>query len=196
MIRSLLASAALVWAAPAIAAADTAEQAAADIGPVVGTQAPAFQAVTSDSVAVDLAAISGEEGAALVFSRSLNWCPYCKKQAIELGAIAADLAETGWQLNIITYDEPHILSDFKSDKNLSYALLSDTDSAMIDAFALRNTGVPQGSEFDGIPHPAVIFVGSEGKVRAYLREEGYEDRPAPDVVMQTAVLLNEAASGQ
>ena len=192
MIRHLFASAALAMAVPAIAAADTAKQTAAEIGPVVGTQAPDFQAMTSGTVAVDLAAISGEQGAALVFSRSLDWCPYCKRQALDLDEIAGELADAGWQLNIITYDEPSLLADFKANKSLNYTLLSDTDSAMIDAFALRNTGVPEGSRFDGIPHPAIVFVSAQGKVRAYLREEGYEDRPAKEIVMQTAQLLNEA----
>ncbi|WOR14773.1 redoxin domain-containing protein [Hyphomonas sp. FCG-A18] len=183
MMRSILAAAATAALIMPAMAEDT------QIGPTVGEAAPAFAAVAADGTAVDLAAISGSEGAILVFSRSLDWCPFCKTQATDLETAAADLTEAGWALNLITYDTPETLQAFGEAEGLSYTLLSDTDSAMIDAFGLRNAEVPAGSRFDGIPHPAIVYVSADGNVEAVLREEGYKDRPANEVVISTAQSL-------
>ncbi|MEM9937619.1 MAG: redoxin domain-containing protein [Pseudomonadota bacterium] len=188
MLRSILASAAFALAAPAALA----ETDPADIGPSIGVEAPTLTAVTSAGETVGLAEISGGNGAVLVFSRSLDWCPFCKKQALELDDVDEMLSEAGWGLNLITYDSPETLATFGADSELTYTLLSDTDSAMIDAFALRNTEVTAGSRFDGIPHPAIVWISNDGVVRGFMREEGYKDRPPTEVLPEIAALLNEA----
>lgn len=192
MLRSLLAAAALAFAAPvAFAETDPAE-----IGPIVGDAAPVLSAVTSAGDAVGLTEVSGANGAVLVFSRSLDWCPYCKKQALQLDDVDETLAEAGWRLNLITYDSPATLAEFGTDNGLTYKLLSDTDSAMIDAFALRNADVTAGSRFDGIPHPAIVWISNDGVVRGFMREEGYKDRPPTEALPEIAALLNEALTPQ
>lgn len=67
--------------------------------------------------------------------------------------------------------------------------MSDTDSAVIDGFNLRNADVPADSRFDGIPHPAVVFVGTDGTVQATLREDGYRTRPSNDAILAKAAAL-------
>ncbi|MEM9053861.1 MAG: peroxiredoxin family protein [Pseudomonadota bacterium] len=183
MIRSILAAAATAAIIMPAIAEDV------QIGPTVGEAAPEFAAIAADGTAVDLAAISGSEGAVLVFSRSLDWCPFCKTQATDLDDAATELSEAGWNLSVITYDVPETLKAFGEAEELSYTLLSDTDSTMIDAFGLRNTKVPADSRFAGIPHPAIVYVGTDGNVEAVLREEGYRTRPAKEVVISTAQSL-------
>lgn len=191
MIRTLLAASALAFALPAaMAQDDAATMTEAQIGPVVGAPAPAFTATTSAGATADFAAISGTNGAVLVFSRSLDWCPYCKKQAIELETIAAEMNAAGWPITLITYDPASTLDAFASDKNLSYTLLSDSRSTMIDAFGLRNTEMKAGSRFDGIPHPAIVFISNDGTVRAVQREEGYKDRPPTEGLPQIVALMD------
>ncbi len=162
----------------------------AAIGPDLSAPAPEFAAVSMTGDAVDIEAISGSNGAVVVFSRSLDWCPICKRQALSLETIAEDLADRGWALNIITYDAPETLAAYAQSSEISYALLSDTNSTMIDAFNLRNTEVPEGSDFEGIPHPAIFFLGTDGEIKAMLREEGYVTRPENDVILATADGLN------
>lgn len=156
--------------------------------------APDFAAVTAAGDAVDFASITGENGAVIVFSRSLDWCPYCKAQALELETVKADLDAAGWSLNLITYDSPETLTGFATDRGLTYTFLSDTDSAMIDAFGLRNTDVTAGSRFDGIPNPAIIFIKSNGEVAGVQKEEGYKDRPATSGIPQFASMISQGAS--
>lgn len=191
MIRTALSAFVLAALTPAVLADTEPAQDAATIGPVVGTEAPVFSAVASDGTSVDLAAISGSSGAVLVLSRSLDWCPYCKKQAIELKEAAAPLSEAGWELNLLTYDSPGILADFSAEEELNYTLLSDEGSVMIDALGLRNPDMPKGTRFDGVPHPAILFISNDGIVRAFMREEGYKDRPPVESVTEAAALLNQ-----
>jgi len=158
------------------------------VGPVVGAPAPAVS-VVGPAGAVSFTDIAGEKGTVVAFFRSADWCPYCKKQLIDLEAAAAPLAEAGWTLAGVSYDSPEILAGFKADKGLSYELYSDTGSAAIDAFDLRNHEMQAGSRYDGIPHPAIVFIGADGEVKAVMREEGYKDRPAVDTVVAMAAAL-------
>jgi len=193
MFRTLLAATALSLTIPSLALADDAtQQVAADIGPVVGTMAPEFAAVDAVGAPATLASVSGENGAVIVFSRSLDWCPYCKKQALELEDVADDLAAAGWAMSLVTYDSPEILKAFGDKSEISYTLLSDADSVMIDAFKLRNTSMTPGSRFDGVPHPAIVWISKDGVVRGFMREDGYKDRPPSESLPQVAALLNEA----
>ena len=43
-----------------------------------------------------------------------------------------------------------------------------------------------GSRYEGIPHPAIMFIGADGRIEKTLREDGYKNRPAIDLVIETA----------
>ncbi len=193
MVRSFIAASALILSGAAAMADDHGDGTTNMICVEAGTTAPEFSAVTAAGESVDLSAISGENGAVVVFSRSLDWCPFCKAQALELESVTAELAEAGWSMNIITYDSPDILADFAGENELSYNFLSDTDSAMIDAFGLRNTDVNPGSRFDGIPHPAIVYIRADGEVAGVQKEEGYRDRPPTEGIPQLVMLINQGA---
>ena len=165
------------------------------IGPEVGAAAPDFFAINAETGAtVMLDTITGDTGAVLVFSRSLDWCPFCKKQALDLIEATEPLAEKGWELNLITYDDPATLASYAAEKDVNYTLLSDTNSAMIDAFELRNEEMDGRGRYEGIPHPAIVFIGADGEVKAMLREEGYKDRPPVETVLETANALADPVS--
>lgn len=191
MIRSLLAASALALTAP-LAPMALAEE-AAQIGPQIGDTHAEFTANDVTGEAMSLTDISGEAGAVLVFSRSLDWCPFCKSQAVDLIEADAPLADLGWDLNLITYDAPDFLAGYASETDVPYTLLSDEGSAMIDALNLRNHDVPAGSVYDGIPHPAIVFFTPEGEVVSVLREEGYRERPPVEMILETASELNASS---
>ena len=193
MFRSLMAASALLLTGATAFADDDSAETSNMVCVEAGTRAPAVAALTVSGDAVDLAGITGENGAVLVFSRSLDWCPYCKAQALELETVKADLEAAGWSLNLITYDSPETLAGFASEKSLTYTLLSDTESATIDAFGLRNTEVSAGSRFDGIPHPAIVYIRANGEVAGVQKEEGYKDRPPTEGIPQLVSLINQGA---
>lgn len=193
MLRSILTASALLMTGAAAFADQDDDGTTAMICVEAGTQAPTFSAVTSAGDTVEFADISGENGAVIVFSRSLDWCPYCKAQALELETVKADLEAEGWTLNLITYDDPAILAAYSADKSLTYTFLSDTDSAMIDAYGLRNTNMKAGSRFDGVPNPAIVFVKADGEVAGVQKEEGYKNRPPSAGIPQLVSLINQGA---
>ncbi|MEZ5946453.1 MAG: peroxiredoxin family protein [Hyphomonas sp.] len=158
------------------------------VGPVVGEAAPMVSLVGPDG-SVSLADLAGEKGTVVAFFRSADWCPFCQKQLVELEDAAAPLADSGWTLIGVSYDAPETLAAFKAGKGLSYGLYADPGSMAIDAFHLRNHGVTAGSRFDGIPHPAIIFVAADGTVKAVLREDGYKARPSVESVLAMAGAL-------
>ena len=193
MIRSLLTASALMLTGAVAIADDTADETSSMICVEAGTMAPTVAAVTAAGEQVDFSGITGENGAVLVFSRSLDWCPFCKAQALELETVKTELEDAGWTLNLITYDTPETLADFASESDLTYTFLSDTNSATIDAFGLRNTDVKAGSRFDGIPHPAIVYIKADGEVAGVQKEEGYRDRPPTEGIPQLVSLINQGA---
>ena len=156
------------------------------IGLADGVQAPAVALVDTSGAVQTFETLAGTSGTVVAFVRSADWCPYCKKQLIDLEAAAAPLADAGWTLVAVSYDPVETLAGYKADKALSYPLLSDDGSVAIKAFNLLNTDVKPGSRYDGIPHPAIVFIGADGTIRRTLREDGYKTRPAVDLVIETA----------
>ena len=122
-----------------------------------------------------------------------TWFALKLAQALELETVKAELEAAGWSLNLITYDTPETLAGFAAEKSLTYTFLSDTGSATIDAFGLRNTEVPAGSRFDGIPHPAIVYIKADGEVAGVQKEEGYKDRPPTEGIPQLVSLINQGA---
>ncbi len=193
MFRSVLTASALLMTGAAAFADDHDDGTTPMVCVEAGTQAPEFRAVTTTGEAVEFADITGEQGAVVVFNRSLDWCPYCKAQALELETVKADLEAQGWTLNLITYDAPDILASYSADNALTYTFLSDTDSAMIDAYGLRNDEIPAGSRFDGVPHPAIVFIKADGEVAGVQKEDGYKTRPPTEGIPQLVTLINQGA---
>lgn len=156
-----------------------------NIGPPINAPAPTISAVNIDGSPANIAAMTGSEGVILTFVRSVDWCPFCKKQLIALNAAEAELWGSGWQLVGLSYDSPEKLAEFTGKSNITFPLLSDADSATIKAFNLLNNDVSADSRSYGIPHPAIVFIANDGTVRAVLREEGYRTRPSLDAIKET-----------
>lgn len=156
------------------------------IGLADGALAPPVTLVDTTGTDQTFESLPGSRGTVVVFVRSADWCPYCKKQLIDLEAAAAPLAEAGWALVSVSYDTAPTLAAFKAEEGLSYALLSDDGSAAIRAFNLLNTDIKPGSRYEGIAHPAIMFISADGRILKTLREDGYKKRPAVDRVIAAA----------
>ncbi len=151
---------------------------APDLGPAVGAAVPVtIAAVDHQGKARQFADLSGENGMILVFSRSMEWCPYCQRQAIDANSHAAEFAALGTPLVLLTYDPVEKLARFANRQNIAYTLISDPESKIIDGFGLRNADYGPESIAHGVPHPAIFVIDSKGVVRAKLMEEGYKARP-------------------
>ncbi len=180
----LAATLALVIATLAYAAANTAV-AAEGWGPSQGTALPdGLTATAPDGSTVALDELSARgNGLVIAFVRSADWCPFCKRQLIELSQRHADFAERGMTLVSISYDSTGILKAFGQEFDIAFPLLSDPDSVVIDAFGIRNESHSKGTSGYGIPHPGIMVFDTSGTLKAKFAERSYKDRPRIDDVL-------------
>ena len=153
-------------------------------GPRVGAPIP-HALTTTDHAGTprDFDTVVGERGLVLIFSRSLDWCVYCKRQAIVWNERLEEVTALGYAVAILTYDSPRDMRRFAGRRKIGYTLLSDPDSEIIRAFDLLNERYRRGSYAHGVPHPAIFVVDPDRTITLRFSEESYRDRPEIDVVL-------------
>jgi peroxiredoxin len=161
-------------------------------GPQIGQAAPDFRLVDQRGHTWTRDSLMGPNGLMLVFSRSADWCPYCKTQMIELQSRAEEIKSRGLGLAVITYDSPAILADFTKRRGITYALLSDAGSTTIKNYGILNTTVEATSTNYGIPFPGTFILNTRGAVTAKFFEEAYQERTTVSNIM---LKLGEAGAG-
>ncbi len=154
-----------------------------DIGPAVGSKAPALHATDASGKAMTVKALAGKKGVVLMFFRSAKWCPYCQAQLLAMKAAPDALAARGYRLAAISYDAPAVLADFTAKRDINYVLLSDKGSTTIDAWALRDPQYKPDSIAFGVPMPGIFILAPDGTIRAKLAEQGYKTRPPLEAVL-------------
>jgi peroxiredoxin len=146
------------------------------LGPQVGERIADFRLQDQNGTVWTRDTLLGPKGLMLVFSRSADWCPYCKTQLVELQSRLPELKKRGMGLAAMTYDSPAILADFSRRRGITFPLLSDSGSGTIKAYGLLNTTVDPASTNYGIPFPGTLVVNREGVVTARFFEEAYQER--------------------
>jgi len=167
---------------------------APDLGPHLGAEIPHdLSTVTSAGIETNFDQLVGENGLALFFVRSVDWCPYCRAQAVDVNARVQEFHDRGLNVAFISYDTPKKQAPFVEKWDFEPVLLSDESIEIINAFGLRNESHDEGSRFYGIPHPVVFVVNTDKMVIAKLYEEdfmsndkSYRERPAVDVILEVA----------
>jgi peroxiredoxin len=154
----------------------------------VGDEAPDFTLTSSGGEEVTLSELRENGPVVLVFVRSSNWCPHCRRQLQGLEADRAAIEATGVQLIALSYDTVETQAQAAAKLGLSFPLLSDPGSRTIDAYGIRNHEA-RGKGL-GIPHPAIFVVDEAGKIRAKLMEESYRDRPSSEAIQAALKSLN------
>ncbi|MEM9387354.1 MAG: peroxiredoxin family protein [Pseudomonadota bacterium] len=156
-----------------------------DWGPAEGSRLlGGLTAVAPDGNRVELSALAEQgEGLVVAFVRSADWCPFCKRQLIELSKRHADFEARGLTLVSVSYDSTEILGQFEQRFDIAFTLLSDPESKIIDAFGIRNERQKPGSSGYGIPHPGIMVFGPDGELRMKFAEQGYRKRPKIDDVL-------------
>ena len=125
----------------------------------------------------NLASVAGKKGTVLVLYRSAKWCPYCQAQLKELKAAQAELGARGYTIVGLSYDAPETLAAFAAKTGISYTLLSDEKSAMIDALGLRDPAYVVGSFAAGVPKASTLIIDKAGVVRWKTVAADYKIRP-------------------
>lgn len=154
----------------------------------IGEQAAAFTLKNFVGADVALGDLLKKGPVALVFYRSADWCPFCKKQLQDLEQNRSAIESAGVQLIGISYDAPATSAAAAAKLGLTFPLLSDTDSKVIDAYGIRNADAK--GKADGVPHPVVFIVDRTGVIRAKLMRDGYRGRPESTEIITAAKNLH------
>jgi hypothetical protein len=141
---------------------------------------------------------------------------------VELQGRLDELTRSGIGVAAISYDSQEILSEFAAERGITYPLLSDNDSEVIEAFGILNTVADEGlgpnkddpevmadvrkfvavsgaGEFAvGTPYPGTFMVDADGRVTSRFFEEFYRERnTTANVMLQLGIGLTpvEAIEG-
>ena len=161
-------------------------RAAEDFGPAVAARLPDIGTPLDQAGKPrSLDSLMGDKGLVLFFFRSAAWCPYCQAQLIDLNSRAGDIESRGYRLAGISYDQPEVLAGFVAKRGITYTLLSDPKSEIIDRYGLRDPQYGAGSKAYGVPRPIIFVIGRDGVVKAKLFEETFMKRPPVGLVIET-----------
>ncbi len=153
-------------------------------GPNVGDALPnSIETVDASGAARNFDNVKGANGAVIVFFRSADWCPYCQRQLIELNGIVSQVKAAGYELVGLSYDSAEKLGMFANRRSITFTLLSDEGSKVIDSFGLRNPTYPEGHYAHGVPHPTVLVVDADGIVTHKFFSDDYKVRPEKEVIL-------------
>ena len=141
----------------------------------VGEKAADFTLKNAAGEDVALQMLLKKGKVALVFVRSADWCPFCRRQLQDLQQKLKEIEATGAQLVAISYDSPAINTAAATKLGLTFPLLSDTGSKVIDAYGIRNKEATGRGV--GVPHPVVFILDQQGAIRVKLMRDGYRNRP-------------------
>jgi peroxiredoxin len=172
-------------------AAEAAMEAADAFGLAVGETVPGFTVMDATGAARTLSDLAGPEGAVIYFNRSLEWCPICLRQTLEVEAALEAFEDAGWGVAVLTYDSVSTLARVADQRQLAVTLLADEGSPMIDAFGIR---APISADPDhmahGVPYPLAFAIRPDGTVAAkfwheagFGQQRGYATRISTDDVI-------------
>lgn len=126
---------------------------------------------------------------------------------MELQERLPELEAAGIGIAAISYDSPEVLTDFANRRGITFPLLSDNDSAVIEEFGILNTvaaeamqSADSSPELDadvaryvsvfgssqlivGTPFPGTFMVDRSGRVTSRFFEEFYRERNTTSNVM-------------
>ena len=161
-----------------IAGLTTPALADAPFGPRVGTVAPRIEALQDQNGKPrELMALAGPKGVVLMFFRSARWCPFCQAQLIAMNEGAAEIEKRGYKIVAVSYDQPTVTQGFTNRRAITFPMLSDPKSKVIDRWGLRDPQYPMGDLAYGVPRPIIFVIDRKGVIRGSLAEETYQKRP-------------------
>jgi len=151
-----------------------------DTGLPLNTKVPEISAINIAGQTETIAALTGEKGLVLVFFRSADWCPYCKKHLVKLNKWNDKINALGYKLAAISYDSVDILKAFSDKYQLKFPLLADQNHQTMKTMNILRHDIKPDSEHFGIPYPGIMVINSDGiQVHKYFYQ-GYRKRVKPE----------------
>ncbi len=154
-----------------------------------GSSIPVLEAPDQNGEVQTLDSLAGEKGLMLFFSRSFDWCPYCKAQLNDITAIQADMESLGFNIASMTYDPVATLKLVEGDFGVGFTMLHDEAIRHVNAFGIRNPDPQPDSFAYGIPRPGIMLISPDGTILRKFAEEDYRERPDLQYVLEAARAL-------
>lgn len=147
-----------------------------DPGPALGSRFPGIQATYNDRRVTLIDEFAGDKGTAFIASRSVDWCPYCMRQMIQLQEYKPGFDAAGIGMVGITYDDPDLQQVFIDKFGITIPILSDVNALSFKTLGILNEDYTPGDMRYGIPHPGMIVVDRNGNVVGKQFLEAYSSR--------------------
>jgi peroxiredoxin len=147
-----------------------------DPGPAVGSKFPGLRATYNGRAVTLIDEFAGPNGTAFIATRSVDWCPYCMRQTIQLQENKAGFDAAGIGMVAITYDDPELQQVFIDKFGITIPMLSDVDALSFKTLGILNEDYAPGDFQYGIPHPGMIVIDRNGQVVGKQFLEAYSSR--------------------
>jgi peroxiredoxin len=140
----------------------------------IGNKIPALSGTDQFGKDRNLENLTGPNGLVILFYRSADWCPYCKGQLLSLQRATPHFKEKGIGLVGVSYDSPEILKFFTDKYEITYPLLADPKSEVIEGFGVLNTTATGFTK--GMSYPGFVYVSRDGRIEETFFEDDYHTR--------------------
>ena len=111
---------------------------------------------------------------------------------MELQSRYADIQAQGLGLVVITYDSLETLRTFSQARGITFPILSDAGSVVIQEYDLLNREQQPDSRAYGVPYPGTFILDTDGRVTSRFFEQAYQERFTVSSIM---VALGDSADG-
>jgi len=173
-----------------LAVLSTTTSIAAEPGPVVGAKFPHELAAPDQSGKQQtLESLMGEEGVAILFVRSADWCPFCKGQLVDVNRHFARFQALGLNVVSVSVDDVAEIAAFATAQKIEYAMLADPDGAINLSLGIRDEQYPVGTAAFGVPRPTLYVLDRNGTIRLRYMEPTYRTRPDLEGVLRDVAAL-------
>jgi peroxiredoxin len=129
-----------------------------DQGPLVGGKFPAIKANYRGAVIYDVGQFVGDKGMIFIANRSVDWCPTCMGQLVQLQKALPNFQQAGINIVAMTYDSPHLQQPFIERFDITYPMLSDHKAFTVKTLGILNKNYQPGDIAYGIPNPGVFIL--------------------------------------
>ena len=163
-----------------------------DPGPALGSRFPGLRASYQGRDITLIEEFAGKKGTVFIASRSLDWCPYCIRQMVQLQEHSADYETAGIGMVAITYDDPQLQQLFIDKFGITIPVLSDINALSFKTLGILNEKYREGGPRYGIAHPGMIVINPQGVVVGKLFLEAYSSRVDSAAALAFAIEALEA----
>lgn len=154
-----------------------------------GSHIPVLEAPDHTGTVQTLASLAGDKGLVLLFSRSVDWCPFCKAQLRALVKEVDAFVAMGFNVSVMTYDSLEILQNVVEDEGVTFKLLHDEALKHVNAYGILNKDYAPGDSAYGIPQPGILVIAPDGTIVKKFAEEDFRKRPDFALVLQSLSAL-------